>query len=77
MVKKNPVQKQLLVIIFIEGYTEVDFYKKLIKIIREKHGGVLSCSVEINNLKGVGNYQDKAKRKFTRKIKVDYPEDQY
>lgn len=77
MAKKNPAEKKLLVIIFIEGDTEEDFYKKLIQIIREKHGGGLSCNIEVKNLKGIGNYQDKARRKFTKKIKIDYPEDQY
>lgn len=44
-----------LAVIFVEGDTEVDFYKKLVSYYRNQHGGRLSCRVEIRNVRGVGN----------------------
>ncbi|MDR0951434.1 MAG: hypothetical protein LBM18_00710 [Oscillospiraceae bacterium] len=46
-----------VVVIFVEGDTEVVFYKRLVAHIREKHNGRLSCKVEYKNLKGIGNYK--------------------
>ncbi len=67
----------MVVVVFVEGDTEVDFYKKLINHLRSLCGGRLSCEVKIHNLKGVGNYQSTAKRIFEKKIKQDYPANTY
>ena len=36
-----------VVTVFVEGDTEVDFYKKLIAYLREKKGGRLSCKLDV------------------------------
>ena len=58
-----------VVTVFVEGDTEVDFYRKLVAYLREKHGGHLSCKVDIKNVKGVGNYQSKVGRIFLHGVK--------
>ena len=45
-----------LVVIFVEGATEISFYKKLVSHIRVKNGGSLSTNIIYKNLKGIGNY---------------------
>ncbi len=75
--EKKDKQKQLLTLIFNEGDKEVDFYNKLIEHLRQKMGGKLKCEIKVHNLKGVGHYQSKAQRIFEKRIKVDYPENQY
>ncbi len=66
-----------LVVIFIEGDTEVDFYKKLVSYFREKRGGRLNCCIEVKNVKGVGNYQSKVCRIFEKMILPQYPGFEY
>lgn len=63
-----------VVTVFVEGDTEVDFYRKLVAYLREKHGGHLSCKVDIKNVKGVGNYQSKVGRIFLHGVKPKYPD---
>ncbi len=58
-----------VVTVFVEGDTEVDFYKKLIAFLREKNGGHLPCKVNVKNVKGVGNYQSKVSRIFLFGVK--------
>ena len=62
-----------VVTVFVEGDTEVDFYKKLIAYLREKKGGRLSCNLDVKNVKGVGNYQSKVSRIFLYGVKPQYP----
>ena len=57
-----------VITVFVEGDTEVDFYKKLIAYLREKNGGRLNCKVEVKNVKGVGNYQSKVCRIFEKSV---------
>ena len=64
---------ETVVVIFVEGDTEVDFYKKLVAYLREKSGGRLRCKVDVKNVKGVGRYQSKVCRIFEKTIKVQYP----
>ena len=40
---------ETIVTVFVEGDTEVDFYKKLIAYFREKNGGRLHCKVDVRN----------------------------
>lgn len=75
--KKKKEQKKTLALIFVEGDTEVDFYNKLKEHLRQKLGGKLTCEVKIHNLKGVGQYQNTAQRIFEKKIKIDYPPEDY
>ena len=58
-----------MIILFVEGDTEVDFYKKFIAYFREKNGGRLHCKVDVRNVKGVGRYQNKVYRIFENSVK--------
>lgn len=68
---------ETIVTLFVEGDTEVDFYKKLIAYIREKNGGRLHCKVDVRNVKGVGRYQNKVCRIFENSVKSQYPGHDY
>lgn len=75
--EKKEDQKKTLALIFVEGDTEVDFYNKMKEHLRQKLGGRLACEVKIHNLKGVGQYQNIAQRIFEKRVKVDYPPEEY
>lgn len=75
--EKKEDLKKTLALIFVEGDTEVDFYNKMKEHLRHKLGGKLACEVKIHNLKGVGQYQNTAQRIFEKRIKVDYPPEEY
>lgn len=75
--EKKEGLKKTLALIFVEGDTEVDFYNKMKEHLRHKLGGKLACEVKIHNLKGVGQYQNTAQRIFEKRIKVDYPPEEY
>lgn len=55
-------EKERLVILFVEGDTEVEFYKALVSQLHEKNGGRLGCKIDYKNVKGVGNYKNRAVR---------------
>jgi hypothetical protein len=61
--------------IFVAGDTEVEFYKKLIENIRplcnERKFNL--SKVIIRNLKGIGNYKNRACRIFTNDIRSNNP----
>lgn len=61
-----------VIILFVEGYTEVDFYKALITDIRERHSEKFCCIIEYKNMKGVGNYKNDAIRRLDG-VKKKYP----
>ena len=70
-----------VIIIFVEGDTDEEFYKRLISIIKSKCNNDFKqfniSKVHIINLEGIGNAQAKAIRLFERlkrnsKIKADY-----
>ena len=76
MVTQKDKEKKTILTIFVEGDTEVDFYKKLIASIRQKvEKG--RCNIEIKNVKGVGNYQSKVCRIFENSVKKKYPDYNY
>jgi len=66
-----------VVVIFVEGDTEEEFYSNMLSILRNKLEGQFSCNVIIKNVKGVANYKNKVGRIFEKKIKVDYPVGHY
>lgn len=66
-------KKEKVVVIFIEGDTEIEFYKEIIKIMRKHCGGKLACSVETENAAGIGQYKRKVLRIFEKRIKPKYP----
>ena len=71
MSKKDKEEK--VVVIFIEGETEIEFYKRLVSVMRAHCGGRLACSVEPINASGIGQYKNKVLRIFEKRIKKKYP----
>lgn len=67
----NPVKNKVIAF-FVEGDTEIEFYKALIKHFHSKNGSPFDCFFEYINLKGVGNYKKDALRNLER-IKKKYP----
>lgn len=75
--KGKEEEKEKVVVIFIEGATEIEFYKRLVNIIRTHCGGRLSCSVEPINASGIGQYKDKVLRIFEKRLKKKYPNGEF
>lgn len=73
MTKKKETEKKTVLTVFVEGETEVDFYKTMLAFIREK-AGKGNCIIEIKNVKGVGNYQSKVCRIFKNGVIQKYPD---
>jgi hypothetical protein len=65
------------VILFVEGDTEEDFYKKIVQIMRERLGNRLKCHIEVKNVKGIGNYSSKVPRTFQKQVIPKYPSMEY
>lgn len=61
-----------VIALFVEGDTEVEFYKLLISAMFKMNGGNLACKHEIINMKGIGSYKDRAKRILKNRLKVKY-----
>lgn len=62
--------------LFVEGDTEVEFYKQVIANARKLHpAGRFDTNIEYRNVKGVGGFKSIALRKFTKDIKTKYDED--
>ena len=63
-------------VLFVEGDTEVEFYKQVIANIRKMHPiGRFDTNIEYRNVKGVGGFKSIALRKFNKEIKKKYDED--
>ena len=62
-----------VIALFVEGDTEIEFYKALIVDIRSKNKEPFKKNFEYENLKGIGNYKKDALRKFA-KLRKKYPE---
>lgn len=75
MSKKD--RKEKVVVIFIEGETEIEFYKRLVSVMRVHCGGRLTCSVELINASGIGRYKEKVLRIFEKRIKNKYPNGEF
>lgn len=71
MSKKEQTEK--VVVIVIEGDTEVAFYKRLVQIMRDHCGGRLACSVETIDAAGIGQYKNKVLRIFENRVKKNHP----
>lgn len=67
------IHQSKVIILFVEGYTEIDFYKALVADIRTLHDKEFCCNIEYKNMKGVGNYKNDALRKLGE-VKRKYPE---
>lgn len=68
MATQKDKEKKTILTVFVEGDTEVEFYGKMVASIRQKVGKG-QCSIEIKNVKGVGNYQSKVCRIFENSVK--------
>lgn len=56
-------------VFFVEGDTEIEFYKKMIGYIFNKHK-IRNIKVEYRNVSGVGGFKKEALSKFKRDIKT-------
>ena len=62
-------------VLFVEGDTEVEFYKKVIANARDKRSDRrFDTSIECRNVNGVGGFKNIALRKFVKEIKPKYDE---
>ena len=60
-------------VLFVEGDTEVEFYKRVISNARQKRAdGRFDINIECKNVKGVGGFKNIALRKFLKEIKPKY-----
>lgn len=51
-----------VIVLFVEGDTENEFYKALIQFLRSINDDKFNCFIEYQVLKGVGNFCSKAER---------------
>ncbi len=73
MLKKKSDVKNNIILLLVEGETEVYFYKLLINNIRLINETPFSCEIECKNIKGIGNYKNDALRRFVE-VQKKYPE---
>lgn len=59
-------------VLFVEGETEVAFYKSLVKCIHDSCPGRLGARIEYRNVNGVGGFKNNAIRKFKNEILRKY-----
>lgn len=63
-------------ILFVEGDTEVEFYKQVVANARKLHpAGRFDTNIEYRNIRGVGGFKSIALRKFVKEIKPKYEDD--
>lgn len=56
------------IVFFIEGETEIEFYRKMIQYLHNQLGK-FSYKIFYENIKGITNYKSKINRIFDKKIK--------
>lgn len=62
-------------VLFVEGDTEVEFYKRVIANARQRRAdGRFDMNIECKNVRGVGGFKNIALRKFIKEIKPKYGE---
>ena len=60
-------------VLFVEGDTEIEFYKRVIAHARQKKSdGRLDIKSELKNVNGVGGFKNIALRKFLKEVKPKY-----
>lgn len=60
-------------VLFVEGDTEVEFYKQIVANARKLHpAGRFDTNIEYRNVRGVGGFKSIALRKFIKEIKPKY-----
>lgn len=63
-------------ILFVEGDTEVEFYKQVVANARKLHPvGRFDINIEYRNVRGVGGFKSIALRKFVKEIRPKYEAD--
>ncbi len=63
-------------ILFVEGDTEIEFYRRVIADARQKRTDKrFDISIECKNVKGVGGFKNIALRKFLKEIQPKYGRD--
>lgn len=62
-------------VLFVEGDTEVKFYKRVISNARQKRtDGRFDIKIKCKNVKGIGGFKNIALHKFIKEIKPKYGE---
>lgn len=69
------MQTNKVVALFVEGDTEIEFYKALIEDIKKSGKLQLQYIFEYENLKGIGNYKKDAARRLDKLLKK-HPDDE-
>ena len=64
-----------IIAVFVEGATEVEFYKALIENLRKCHENALLCKFEFKNLRGIGNFKLDAGRQLDA-LRKKHPNDE-
>ena len=60
-------------VLFVEGDTEVEFYKQVVANARKLHpADRFDTNIEYRNVRGVGGFKSIALRKFIKEIKPKY-----
>lgn len=60
-------------VLFVEGDTEIEFYKYVISNARQKRTNrTFDINIEYKNVKGIGGFKNTALRKFIKEIKPKY-----
>lgn len=63
-------------VLFVEGETEVEFYKQVVANARKLHPeGKFDTSIEYKCIKGIGGFKNEVLRKFVKDIKSKYEDD--
>lgn len=63
-----------IVALFVEGPTEIEFYKAVVKYAHDVMGTPFDCTFEWVDMHGIGNYKNDALRKFNT-LHKKYPSD--
>lgn len=59
-------------LIYVEGDTEILFYKAVVQALRARGTGLYE-KIVFKNAKGIGNFQNKAARVFKNQVLIDHP----
>ena len=62
-----------VIILLVEGPTEEEFYKAVIKRAHDIMQSPFNCFIEYQDMRGIGNYKNDARRRFN-KVKEKYSE---
>lgn len=66
-----------IVALFVEGPTEIEFYKAVVKFAHDAMGTKFKCEFEWLDMHGIGNYKNTAVRKFKNLKKKNPSSDIY